>query len=1147
MAFPQTPLDTRVELLLGSTHITSGAVGSGGSTDSGGNCHTPDAAAFDITGDMDVRVDVAAADWTPPLTAVLAGKWVATGNQRSWSLFLNTNGTLDFSWSTAGTSGTVLSATSTAAVSASNGARKAVRATIDVVDGANKTVTFYTADTISGTWTQLGSAVTTAGNTSIFAGTADVSLGSLDGIALFGSTTTLIGKVYAFQLYSGIAGTRVAHADFTGLRAGDTEYDDNDDNPWTFEGSCAVAQDWTDVTADTLSRGEVDIVRGVPNGRPVADASGCAFELDNRTYDYTPDNPTGAHYGRIGPHSSVRASVPAATTRLVLPRAVDDYAFTHDSAGLSVTGDIDLRIDLHLPSWVGIGAILVAKYLDGSGQSSYMLLLDGSGYPWLYWSTDGTAELTAQSTLPVPRPHHGRKAVRATLDVVNGANKTVTFYTADDMDSAWVQLGDPVTTAGNTSIFNGTAECRITGWSSGWLGSAHAEVYEAQIRDGIGGSLVGNPDFTAATAGARSTTDAQGNIWYLAGTAEISDRDHRFAGEAGALTPRADPTGNDVFTPVTAGGLLRRMGQGESPLKSAYYRAFTDLADNISLGGTMIDGHVIAYYPCEDSSEAGSISSGIPGRGPIYPVPTPPDYASFTGFACSEALPTFNLAEFAFPVPSYPSPTQFQLWFLLAVPAGGVAAEYTVCRIFEVGGTDVAIWQLFVSAAGSLRLMAFDLGLGTVVDTGLVAFAVNGKLLRVSIDLQQNGTAIDYAVRTRETDGTGIATTGSLASATLGRMTKVDWNHERTLDDVAFGHITCHDTVLSSSDFLSELKAWDGEAAAERIRRLCAEEGIDHATVGDKIDTVPMGPQRPGKLLDILAEAAEADGGMLVEPRSWVGLAYRTRVSMYAQDAALTLDYASAHISSWEPDRDDQLARNDWTVSRVGGGREQKVLDDGSSMSVSPPPRGIGRRDASADLNVQVDQQLPDLASWLLHLGTAGGYRLASLRVELARAPFVASASLSAAVRALDCGDRLLVQNPPAWLPPGDLDQLALGFKERLSNFAHDFDFHSVPGGPWSQVGVYGTSRYSGDGSHLGASLTTTATSVTVETPSGPLWGAADAPYTIVVGGEEMTVTAVAGASSPQTFTVTRSANGVVKTHAEGEFVQLATLAYYAV
>ncbi len=56
-----------------------------------------------------------------------------------------------------------------------------------------------------------------------------------------------------------------------------------------------------------------------------------------------------------------------------------------------------------------------------------------------------------------------------------------------------------------------------------------------------------------------------------------------------------------------------------------------------------------------------------------------------------------------------------------------------------------------------------------------------------------------------------------------------------------------------------------------------------------------------------------------------------------------------------------------------------------------------------------------------------------------------------------------------------------------------------------------------------------------------PLWTttAGDWPFDIEVGGERMTVTAVTGTSSPQTFTVTRSVNSVVKSQYAGTDVRL--------
>lgn len=80
-------------------------------------------------------------------------------------------------------------------------------------------------------------------------------------------------------------------------------------------------------------------------------------------------------------------------------------------------------------------------------------------------------------------------------------------------------------------------------------------------------------------------------------------------------------------------------------------------------------------------------------------------------------------------------------------------------------------------------------------------------------------------------------------------------------------------------------------------------------------------------------------------------------------------------------------------------------------------------------------------------------------------------------------------------------------------------------------------------GLYLGAGETirhASETSFTVTTASGYLWttAAAQFPFNIMVGGERMTVTAISGASNPQTFTVTRSVNGVVKSHAAGAEVR---------
>ncbi len=157
---------------------------------------TPDAAALDITGDIDLRA-----------RAALIAKRQATG-QVSWEFRVDaTTGNLSFAWSADGTAVSVM--TSDAAVGASDGTALWVRVTFDVDDGAgNKSARFYTS-TDGVTWNQIGTTQTTAGTTSLFSSTSELSLGAIEA----GATAPLNGKLYYAEVRSGIGGSVVAEFD----------------------------------------------------------------------------------------------------------------------------------------------------------------------------------------------------------------------------------------------------------------------------------------------------------------------------------------------------------------------------------------------------------------------------------------------------------------------------------------------------------------------------------------------------------------------------------------------------------------------------------------------------------------------------------------------------------------------------------------------------------------------------------------------------------------------------------------------------------------------------------------------------------------------------------------------------------------------
>lgn len=212
----------------------------------GATCKTTDKAVLDIVGDIDIRVDCEPDHWFGGPGFHLASKYVTTLNQRSWAFYITHTGYLQFVWSTDGTVGNRVFAAATEALP--DGGRLAVRVTLDVNNGAaGNTTTFYTSDTISGSWTQLGDPVVKAGTTSIFSSTSPLEAGTIgDGGGRNTLTTPMIvpfcGRVYGMELRSGIGGTLVADMDATAQVAGTTSWSDGlgTPNTWTLTETATV-------------------------------------------------------------------------------------------------------------------------------------------------------------------------------------------------------------------------------------------------------------------------------------------------------------------------------------------------------------------------------------------------------------------------------------------------------------------------------------------------------------------------------------------------------------------------------------------------------------------------------------------------------------------------------------------------------------------------------------------------------------------------------------------------------------------------------------------------------------------------------------------------------------------------------------------
>lgn len=227
---------------------------------------------------------------------------------------------------------------------------------------------------------------------------------------------------------------------------------------------------------------------------------------------------------------------------LILTGASGDYASTPDAASLDITGDIDLRCLVPADDqWAQAGS-LINKYIGSIDQRSYHFRVLSGGELRFDWSPDGTTPMGEQSdaidpTFPV--------AVRVTLDVDDGAgNHVVEFSSGPSLSGPWTTIGSSITVAGTTSIFAGTAELKV-GADGGGSNNFDGTIGAVEVRDGIGGTVVANPDFSAQTIGTEQFDDSAGNTWTLQGNAEIST-------STTLPTPRFNHTDPDwEFTGIT--------------------------------------------------------------------------------------------------------------------------------------------------------------------------------------------------------------------------------------------------------------------------------------------------------------------------------------------------------------------------------------------------------------------------------------------------------------------------------------------------------------------------------------------------------------------------------------------------------------------
>jgi hypothetical protein len=514
---------------------------------------------------------------------------------------------------------------------------------------------------------------------------------------------------------------------------------------------------------------------------------------------------------------------------------------------------------------------------------------------------------------------------------------------------------------------------------------------------------------------------------------------------------------------------------------------------------------VVAYWSCEDPSDATTIASALVSGSPMT-ISGTPALASYSGFGASDPLPDLTSSYLSGGVAAYADPTATQVRFLVFIPAAGLSDGKVICSIDQVdySAGSAQFWELYYSATSTsltLRMCAAD---GSLLGIELPhTLDVRGRQMYISVEFQESGTAITRAVRITDVN-TGLTySVNDTANVTqLSRVTKVQFgpasrsavgpNGTQFLPGVAIGHVTVENTITAVGALGVRLNPV-GEASGRRIQRLCGESGIPFDWVGDLDDTVALGAQSKQNPLALMQEAVLADDGLLYENLATLGLGYRTRASLYNQDPALVLNYSGFNLSQVPtPVEDDRYLANRVTVSV--GGVTATYEETSGPLSTAPPPTGVGVYGPNANsplaLNLATSgtPTLLDQAAWRVHLGTVDEARYPQISVNLAHASI--TPDMRRAILGLRMGDRVQVINPPAWLGGDTIDQLVLGFSESITHFQHRITVTCAPASPYNTIGYLDTTtaRIDTDGSQLAADLDATTTSVTVATTSGPGW-----------------------------------------------------------
>ncbi|MET9876579.1 hypothetical protein ABZZ36_18420 [Actinacidiphila glaucinigra] len=832
-----------------------------------------------------------------------------------------------------------------------------------------------------------------------------------------------------------------------------------------------LAGTWTDVTDWVYLRDRIQMAHGRADEAARPDPAKCTLTLDNRDGRFCIRNPMSPLYGLIGRNTPLRVSVPDTISRLELDESRTGSASTPHATALNITGDIDVRVELDIDPTEASGQnqMIIGKWGVTDPARAWMLRLVAGQFTIRWLDSGGIGHEAAVNV-----SHYGGRALRATVDVNNGASGfDVSFYQADSMDGPW-QLMLTTTGAGANSIQSTTSPLAIGITDPDFIPPRRpmvGTVTRAQVRSGINGTIVANPDFRPQAAGTTSFADSAGRTWTVNSPARIIRRDYRFHGEISEWPTKWDVSGKDIYTTVTAQDPNRRLGAGSDNLQSTLRRRIPAYSP-------------LAYWPLEEGSTATQAGSPIAGVAPLRT--TGFNYAQNDSLVSSAPLPALSSTNGlptmrgVVPAPTAPISGWRVAWvYRLDTP------NTTLRTFMQITTTGTAATWTLQWRNNLTRVIALD-SEGNTLFTNDFATGTDlySQWVEARFYVSQSGGTVNWTMEWQDVGGDAGKGTSSF-SGTIGRVTTVNnpgSGFSPDLDGMAIGHIAVFGTSTTDA-YSNAITGWAGESAAARMLRLGTEEVVPLSAIGVPDQEEKVGAQRMATFLDALGSAGDADGGILYGRRDRLALRYRDRASLYNQTPALVLNYTTpGHVApDLAPTDDDKDIENDVTVQRQDGATGYAQQLEGPNSVLPPGQGGIGRKPNSYTLNLYDDDQPAQHAGWRVHLGTWDGARWPSVAVDLA-----AAVSLIPTAQAVELGDRIQITNAPPYAETGTIDLIVQGYTEVIGEFDWDLVFNCTPAGPWDVATTNDPkARADTSGSALTASATSTAATLKVITAPG--------------------------------------------------------------